>query len=113
MIRIPVRPGVASQRLTINLDGSRYVLRFRWRERTQRWAYAIETADGEGIIRGRPVLVGRPMLDRVAHPRAPRGLLVAVDTSGADADPGFVDLGDRVTIVYTPADELAEALRGS
>jgi hypothetical protein len=60
----------------------------------------IRDVNGVRLLSGRRVVVSLPLLARLRDPRLPAGELTAVDTTGANADPGVNDLGGRVRLLY-------------
>lgn len=105
---IPSAPsGSARWRQRTALDGVDFLLTFRWSQRSGCWLLDLADAEGVAIVEGLALLVGVPLLLGVTDARRPAGELVVVDTAGGDRDAGFVDLGDRVRLVYLTAAELA------
>lgn len=90
----------------IELDGKTFGLSFRWNERDSSWYWSLADADDNPLLSGLRVAVGRPYLWRYRIPGLPAGELEFIDTTSQDLDPGFLDLGERVVCLYTPADEL-------
>lgn len=97
--------------IEIELDGSSFFLDFEWNDRAESWFLDILNADRVMLLAGVRVVVGFPLINRYRDPRLPKGDLTAIVTSGSDLDPKFTDLGDRVQLLYTPIDEMNEALK--
>lgn len=101
---------IAAFSYLIALDGTEYVLRFRWLERAKAWYLDVLEADGETELAvGIRVVVTWNLFFRHATADLPPGALLPVDISGEDVDPlSQAELGDerggRVRLVY-----LAEA----
>lgn len=92
------------------LDGKPYRLPLRWSTRESCWTIGVSLDDGTVLIDGTAVRVGYDLLRKHVDARLPPGGLVAIDTSGQDADPGRDDLRNgRVQLVYLTAAELAAA----
>lgn len=94
-------------RQRVKLDGRDYLLDFSWNGRESRWYVTVLDADGVLICGSRKVVVGGRIANRTADPRAPLGVLCAVDVSGSDIDPGIDDLGERVVLGYFDAADIA------
>ena len=97
--------------MTVTLDGSDYVLGFRYNQREDAWYFDISLTDGTLLVAGVKVICNRPLLRRFADVRLPLGHLVAF-SSGTDASPpGLAELGvdKRVTLVYVPVGEDLDA----
>ncbi len=84
----------------VELDRVFFKFDFEWVERVGSWFFSLSNAQGVALISGQRVIVGTPLLNRFRQAGLPAGLLIAVDTSNADIDPGFADLGDRVKLYY-------------
>lgn len=98
--------GRAWSQLT-TLDGRVYQFEFEWSARSRHWFVSLSTADGDPIATGVKVVAGWPLFRRWRwDDRAPPGVVVALDTSGANEDPGLEDFGTRVQLVYYDADEV-------
>jgi hypothetical protein len=94
-----------TQRLT--LDGQEFLFRFDWNERTGRWYFGIYSIDELPLVTGVKLVADWPLLHRCSNPDLPKGDLLAVDFSPlAGEPPGFVDLGNRVRLVYFPKGSL-------
>lgn len=105
---LPTRTDYPHYSFSVDLDGTPYVLDFDWNERAGSWALGVSLVDGTVLVAGRRIVVGYPLLNRFKDPRLPRGVLMAMDTSNQDADPGEAELGARVQLVYIDAADLAE-----
>ena len=103
---IPVRPSVAHQDLQVPLEGRVYTLELRWAVREERWYLDVYDEDKEPIYTAVAVVLNFPLGIRCADARWWPGALMAVDTSGANADPGLADLGATVKLLYYTAEEL-------
>lgn len=90
----------------VSLDGGEYTLELHWNGRLEAWFLDITDVDGTVLESGIRVVVGWPLLARAVNEDMPPGQLVAVDTSGQDAEATLNDLGGRVQLVYTEAADL-------
>ena len=97
---LPTRTDQPHYDFEIDLDGSTYRLEFLWNGRSGTWHFDIFDANGDLLVAGRRVVVGFPLLTRFKDPRLPPGVLLAVDSSGQDAEAGLKDLGARVALIY-------------
>src|SRR5579859_5325596 len=85
------------------LDGVTYSFDLAWNDRDGAWYMQIGDAQENLLVGSMRVVLGKIFAGRVQNPALPPGILVAKDTSGAEADPGLEDLGSRVQIVYYDA----------
>lgn len=87
-----------TQRTT--LGGVEFVLRFYWNDRVGRWHLDISDQEGDPIVVGLVVVIGVPLNRTVTDIRRPRGAILAIDPTGENTDPGKLDLGSRVLLIY-------------
>lgn len=88
---------------TTNLDGTDYVLRFRYNQREAAYYLSILTPQGVSILEGIKVVSNYPLLAAYNPPGRPPGELLALVNAGADdSPPALGDLGEdaRVTLCY-------------
>lgn len=103
---VPIPNVAQSFRQTVTLDGTAFILQFRWNWRAGSWFLDLYDAAGGLLVAGRRVIVGPPLwLGLHYRPELPLGELVAFDSSGQDQDPGLEDLGRRVQLFYLDKDE--------
>lgn len=100
---IPTRTDDEHYEEQVELDGIVYSMKLAWNHRAGAWFVSLSKQDGTPIISGTRVVVDWPLLHYCSHPDKPAGLLLALDTSGAGADPGLTDLGGRVLLMYQEA----------
>lgn len=110
MFIIPTRTDSARYTQTIELDKVTFTLAFEWNDRAEGWFLDIYDATGVLLLSGVRIVINYPFMNKYRDSRLPAGIIEAVDTSDADLDPGFADLGERVKLVYTPADEIDSRL---
>ncbi len=72
------------------------------------WYIDILDAQESAIRNGIRVVLGLPLGYICRDPRRPPGILLPVDTSGADLDPGFDDLGARVQVWFVTWAEIGQ-----
>lgn len=106
MIEIPVRTDIGWWSEVVDLGDTLYKLEFAWNTRDERWYMSISLTDGTVLLAGLPIVVDYPLIDRFTNENLPYGALIAVDTSGRGAEPNIDDLGNRVKLIFVPADEL-------
>ncbi len=107
---LPCKPSIGIYLVGTTLLGDDYTLKFAWNEREDgdigAWRMSIYDANNTTIAAGIKVVLGAFLASHVDHPLFRNGVLIAVDLSGQEQDPGFNDLGARVVIQYVPVMEL-------
>lgn len=116
MLVIPVQKNLPSVTQGQTLDGVDYVFHFTWNMRGG-WYIGLDDSNGDPIFQARKVVIAVNFLDGVRYDaRCPPGDLVALDVSGRDLDPSYLDLvagssyddlQGRVLIAYIPFGESA------
>lgn len=109
MIQLSIDPTLPRQRFTLSLDGVRLGVRLGWQERLASWYVDFLDSDNEPILTGRRIAVGDNLFASCSDDRLPPGMLLVIDTTGTDVDPGSADLGDRVLLIYATEAEVAAA----
>lgn len=89
------------------LDGKRYLLTFKYNQRQDAWYLDIADVTGEPIASSRRLVADWVMMPRVVDERRPGGRIYTVDTSGGGVDPGLLELGERVLVMYLDAEEVS------
>lgn len=108
-VLLPIRAdGTPHYSFEVVLEGIAYKFEFRWNVRGEFWVFDIADGAGTVLVTGQRVVVDLPLLGRYKFEGLPTGSLFAVDTSGAGEDPTLDDFGNRVTLVYLTAEEMAE-----
>lgn len=107
---IPTRTDSARYSIDVELEQRNYRFDFEWNDREEAWSFDIYDAGGDLLLAGRKVVINFPLIARFRDPRLPLGDLSAVDTSTAQLDPKFSDLGDRVKLLYTESADLPASL---
>ena len=102
---VPIDPTLPWQEFSVQLDNETFTFEFRWNGRAGMWFLSI--SDSTGNLANVRVALGPPLLYRYRDDRLPRGVLIAIDTSGQDQDALADDLGSRVKLAYIPAADLA------
>jgi hypothetical protein len=95
--------------MTTALDGSDYLLEFRYNQREAAWYVNVSLSDGTLLAAGVKIVCNRPLLVHFSDERLPPGVLVAYANSTDASVPGLTELGEdrRVTLLYYSASELA------
>jgi len=101
-LELPIEADARHYFYTLELDGRTYGLEFLWNERDEGWSLAVQDDAGAELARAR-IVVGFPLFRRCLDERLPPGEFIALDTSGADLEPGVDDLGGRVKLLYMEA----------
>lgn len=91
---------------TIALDDVLFGFVLLYRERQDRWYMSIYDSDGEPLLLGKKLSVDTPLLEAYEIPGLPPGEIALWDTSGAEVECGFADLGVRCELIYIEVDEL-------
>jgi hypothetical protein len=102
---IPIEPGIAQQKMTIQLENGSYDLTFRWNVRMERWFMSIGDAQGE-ILNNKMIALNGPILYYFSSRRLPPGEFMAVDMTSSNQPPGLNDFGSRVLMFYTDFKDL-------
>jgi len=100
---IPTRIDSEDYEIEVELGDTSYLMRFTWNYRSEYWYLTLSDTDGNVIAGSLKVVVGKPLGTEVPHADRPASELIAVDTSGANSDPGLTDLGDRVLLFWNGA----------
>ena len=105
-IIIPTRTdGTQLYSMRMTLGGVLYTLGLQWNDRDASWSLSITDSSGT-LLLVKKITVGTPLTKNYASSALPAGEFLAVDTSGADLDPGLTDLGSRVLLTFTDAADL-------
>jgi hypothetical protein len=105
-IVIPTRTdGTQLYSMRMTLGGVGFTLGLQWNDRDASWSLAISDSSG-ALLLVKKVTVGTPLTKNYATATLPSGEFIAIDTSGADIDPGLTDLGSRVLLTFTDAADL-------
>jgi len=103
MLQLPLRTDIWNYEFRASLDGSIYVLAFRYNERKGRWIMDIKASDNAYLVMGIPILLGVDLLGKYGDERLPPGKFILIDTTGQNLEAGKTDLGDRVILLYQEA----------
>jgi hypothetical protein len=111
MVILPFEPSIPNYRFGTTIDSTPYILDVRWNARSNAWFLDVFEVDEVPIFRGAKIVLGTYLGRRANHPLVRRGVLLAVDTSGAGLDAGLDDLGTRVQVRWYPQSEIAGGAR--
>ena len=100
---LPISADKRFPRHIYDLDGRRYRFDYRYSQRADCWYFDLYDAQDVELVRGVKIVLGVPLLRKVASVDKPPGSLVAIDTSSTGTEPGLNDLGSRVLLTYTEA----------
>jgi hypothetical protein len=90
---------------TVTLSDTEYRIVLVYRERGDRWYMTIYDADDTVLLAGKKLSVNTPLLEIYEIDGLPPGDVVCWDSSGAEAECGYEDLGKRCLLLYLePAD---------
>lgn len=105
-IDIPVFPSEAYYRFGVVIEDNNYLVDVRWNSRDLAWYLDWYTIEEKIIALNIKVVLGMYLGRRAAAAPFTNGVLVAVDTSNTDTEPGFDDFGTRVILRYIPVVDL-------
>ena len=106
---LPTPPeGYPDFTVQVPLTGVTYTLRYKWAERADAWFFSISDAAGPILLNQR-IAVGNNLLAYTADPRKPDGVIMVVAPDRDESDPGLLDLGKRVQLVFVDAASVAAA----
>jgi hypothetical protein len=109
MLQIQIPSGFASSQ-TLSLDGVLFTLELRWNSRAQAWSMDLYDAASNLLAGGLRLVADTPLLERFGkRDDFPAGDFIAFDSSAQGLDPGYEDLGTRVSLLYVTAEEVAAA----
>lgn len=104
---IPIVADTTEFTQSVELDGSTYLLRFSYSERSSSWYLSVYfQQDGTTLVpisEGITVVVNFPLLAGVTHADRPAGEFMV----RAAADPNYEQLGTFAELLYCDADELS------
>jgi len=118
IVEIPISNTDPAFSFTAVLDGETFNFEFRWNTRREIWVFDLKDSLGVNIQTGNPFLTGFIFLRQNVSPSAPKGDLIAINTSKdffADAD--RFSIGNIVKLMYveegTEVEEEVDADEGA
>lgn len=100
ILQIPVRNDLPAYEFRISLDGSVYIMSFRYNNRMDRWIMDLMTGEGEPIMMGIVILVNTSLLGKSRAEGLPPSLLFAINLVNENENPSRKDLGENVLLLY-------------
>lgn len=97
---LPARNDVPFYDFEVDLEGRAYTVEVRWNARAGGWFLSLFDSAGAPLVMGRRVVLSANLLGQGVNAALPPGMLLAVDTTTQDTDPGRDDLGSRVLLAY-------------
>jgi hypothetical protein len=94
----------------IQLEGSKYLFRFRWADRASAWLLSIHDDQDVELVAGQALVNTSDLLRPFNDARLPPGQLSVVDVDGLGLDAGKGDLGGRVQLFYADSDAVAAVI---
>jgi hypothetical protein len=107
---IPFIPGDGNYRFSTTLNDEQYTFDVRWNSRDEAWYFDMLDAEGVMIVAGVKIVLGTYLGRRSAHPFFSSNVIAAIDTTLAEQDPTFDDLGVRVLVQHYPINDLIAEL---
>lgn len=108
---IPTPKGVPSFTMRVTLEQVEYRIDLAWNTRASCWFMQLYTA-ADDLIATRKVIPNWPLLRGLVHNDRPPGELVALDAADLRTPIGLNDWGDRITLGYLEAADVAELAAG-
>ncbi len=111
MFQIPTDTGVPFWTQITTLDGTDYLLRFRYNEREACYYLQIQLPDLTVLAQGIKLVSNFRLLQSYPDPRIPRGELYCMATGNDDSPAAFGELGigRRVELTYQSQAEMRAA----
>lgn len=100
ILQLPLNSDEPNYRFRITLEGTDYVLIFRFNFRISLWIMDIIDADLNPIRMGIPILLGVSLLGQYVDSRLPPGELIAINLKDENIEAGRDDLGNDVILLY-------------
>lgn len=100
---LPVNSKTTDYNFSTNLDGTIYLLEFRYNFKSQLWYMGINTVNNDPIRKSIPVLLGESLFLQYVDSRLPPGELFAVDMDNTFEEANEEDFGSRVKLFYQEA----------
>lgn len=95
--------------MSVDLDGTVYILIMTYNPRDSHWYLSFETQDGTAIRSGIKLTTGNPLMAYWRALGRPLGELFMLDPSGAGLEASFETIGVDVFLTYVDQESLFEA----
>lgn len=111
MFLIPTDTGLLFWQQITTLDGTDYLLEFRFNSREQVYYLMVSLTDGTLLAQGIKLVCSYPLLQAYNDDRFPLGELIVLPDATSDGPPGLGELGigQRCQLVYVTAAEIQAA----
>lgn len=103
---IPFIPSRTNYVLSLAIGSVRYLFNTHWNSRDEAWYFDLREEDETPICLGIKVVLGVQLGHTSPHKFFQANMMRAIDTTGVGTDAGFDDLGVRIQVVLTSADEV-------
>ena len=97
----------------VTLTGVEFRLVQTHRERPNRWYLTIYDANGTALLSNKKMSINTPLLADLQISGLPAGEIALWDSSGAETECGFDDLGTRCLLLYFEPDEIPDSTTGN
>lgn len=105
---VPTQPNTPRFSERVSLDGTTFLLRFRWNTRLSAWFMDVFDDAELPIVYARRIVIDWPLLRQTRYrDDGPAGEVLAYDTTNRDVRPLLDDLGVRVLLGYLDAESVA------
>jgi hypothetical protein len=106
MIYLHIDPDSARYEYRMVIDQRTYTIRMDWNDRDSSWYMNLKDDNDAYLLVGQRIAVGCDLFRNKAIPGMPQGVLLCLDTTGLQEDPGFSDLDTRHYLIYASPSEL-------
>jgi hypothetical protein len=110
--QIPFKQSGGNQGFSTVIDSIVYFMNFYWNDREAgggAWYFDVLDANRTPIRTGLKIATGAFLGNTTQAAPFTTGVFAAIDTSGANRDAGYDDLGSRVQLFYIPVGDLLAA----
>jgi len=97
---IVIDPTIKYQEKILNLNGSNYRLTIAFNSRVESWYFNLEDADGDIIVKNKPLVLGANLLNFLDKQLAPEGFLTIFNYEGRGIAVDGDNLGKTMLLVY-------------
>jgi|LULL01.1.fsa_nt_gb hypothetical protein len=103
--RIFTRNDLPNYSQRVELDGSIFILSFRYSLRPDRWFLDVQDEQENDLIMGIPLQTGVGLIGRFRVPGQPENEFLVFNREGTNDNPGRDELGVSHQLLYNEADE--------
>lgn len=101
--RIFTRNDIPDYSQRVELDGTIFILSFRYSLRPDRWFLDVQDEQANNLIMGIPLQTGVGLISRFRIPGQPTNEFLIFNREGDNRNPGRSDLGDSHQLLYNEA----------